>query len=150
MPPMTLTLRRIRQTEHATFGELYDETGARIAVTLERPWKNDATDVSDIPTGTYRGRITKSPHLGYVTPELLNVPGRSGIRMHRGCLPRDSEGCILVGTAFGHVDYGDGTPDGRGDGITDSHAAFGRLMNLLADLEEFTLTITDEQMELAA
>jgi len=33
----TLALDRVRQNDFATYGRLYDETGAQIAVTLEPP-----------------------------------------------------------------------------------------------------------------
>lgn len=50
-----------------------------------------------IPAGTYKVVLTPSPHMGYVTPELLNVPGRSDIRWHIGNYPKDVLGCIAVG-----------------------------------------------------
>ena len=39
-----------------------------------------------------------SPHLGYVCPEVLNVPGRIAIRWHIGNFPKDVLGCCVVGT----------------------------------------------------
>jgi hypothetical protein len=50
-----------------------------------------------IPAGIYPVSLTESPHFGYVTPEVLDVPGRSEIRIHRGNRPEDSLGCTLVG-----------------------------------------------------
>lgn len=54
-----------------------------------------------IPAGTYRVVLTVSPHLGYVCPEVLNVPGRTAIRWHVGNFPRDVLGCCVVGTELG-------------------------------------------------
>lgn len=50
-----------------------------------------------IPKGRYRIIISKSPRLGYATPEILNVPGYTAVRMHAGNTAKDTEGCILVG-----------------------------------------------------
>ena len=49
-----------------------------------------------IPCGTYPLRVTWSPKFKRMLPIVLNVPGRSGIRVHRGTRPEHSRGCILV------------------------------------------------------
>jgi hypothetical protein len=54
-----------------------------------------------IPAGIYRVALTMSPHLGYVCPEVLNVPERTSIRWHIGNFPRDVLGCCVVGTVLG-------------------------------------------------
>ena len=53
-----------------------------------------------IPCGTYPVRVTWSPKFKRMLPLLLNVPGRSGIRVHRGTKPEHSRGCILVSAAM--------------------------------------------------
>lgn len=53
-----------------------------------------------IPIGTYPVRVTRSPKFKRMLPLLLNVPGRSGIRVHRGTKPEHSRGCILVSAAM--------------------------------------------------
>jgi hypothetical protein len=50
-----------------------------------------------IPTGEYRVIVTHSPSKKRVLPRLLDVPGFSGILIHRGNTKRDTSGCILVG-----------------------------------------------------
>ena len=50
-----------------------------------------------IPAGTYEVRITQSPRFHKPLPLLMNVPGRTGIRIHTGTKPEHSQGCILVG-----------------------------------------------------
>ena len=52
-----------------------------------------------IPNGTYPIRVTWSPRFKRMLPIVLNVPGRSGIRFHRGTKPEHSRGCILVSAA---------------------------------------------------
>jgi hypothetical protein len=54
-----------------------------------------------IEARTYRVILTMSPHLGYICPEVLNVPGRTAIRWHIGNGPKDVLGCCVVGTAVG-------------------------------------------------
>jgi Family of unknown function (DUF5675) len=54
-----------------------------------------------IDAGTYQVALTMSPHLGYVCPEVLNVPGRTEIRWHIGNYPKEVLGCCVVGTAVG-------------------------------------------------
>ena len=49
-----------------------------------------------IPEGTYKVERTWSPKFKKFLPELIDVPDRSGIRIHRGTLPDHSKGCILL------------------------------------------------------
>ena len=53
-----------------------------------------------IPCGTYPVHVTWSPKFKRMLPIVLNVPGRSGIRVHRGTKPEHSRGCILVSAAM--------------------------------------------------
>ena len=50
-----------------------------------------------IPEGRYRVLITKSYRFQRWLPILLDVPGFSGVRLHSGNYPSDSQGCILTG-----------------------------------------------------
>ena len=59
-----------------------------------------------IPTGTYRvvlsvsGKFKKkswAKKYGGLVPELLGVKGFSGVRIHPGNMPEDTDGCILPG-----------------------------------------------------
>jgi hypothetical protein len=50
-----------------------------------------------IPTGVYKLIVNLSPAKKRMLPRLLDVPGFSGILIHRGNTKRDSSGCILVG-----------------------------------------------------
>jgi len=50
-----------------------------------------------IPTGTYKVVVNMSPTKKRILPRLLDVPGFSGILIHRGNTANDSSGCILVG-----------------------------------------------------
>ena len=78
-----------------------------------------------IAAGLYKVVLTLSPHLGYVTPELVDVPGRSEIRIHKGNKPQDSLGCTLVGESHGPAP----------DWVSQSAIAFDRLMEALRAAE---------------
>ena len=49
-----------------------------------------------IPALIYKVQVTQSPKFKRLLPVLCQVPGRSGIRLHRGTKPEHSHGCILV------------------------------------------------------
>lgn len=50
-----------------------------------------------IPLGTYPLSWSFSQRFQRYTPEILDVPGFVGIRIHRGNTSADTEGCLLVG-----------------------------------------------------
>lgn len=91
-----------------------------------------------IPCGVFKVRLTHSPHLGYVTPELLDVPDRSNIRIHKGNEPKDSLGCTLVGESHGP----------EPDWVAQSAIAFDRLMEVLQAAEARGEEITAEYHDL--
>ena len=49
----------------------------------------------EIPALCYPVRVTMSPRFKRLLPIVQNVPGRSGIRIHRGSKPEHSSGCVL-------------------------------------------------------
>lgn len=61
----------------------------------------DTLENSDylVPALIYKVSVTRSPKFHRVLPILEQVPGRSGIRIHRGTKPEHSLGCILVNPA---------------------------------------------------
>lgn len=91
-----------------------------------------------IPCGVFKVKLTLSPHFGYVTPEILDVPGRTSIRWHKGNKPEDTLGCTLVGGTIGaHPDW-----------ISDSGDAFDRLMKVLTAADARGEQITAEYHDL--
>lgn len=84
-----------------------------------------------ISAGTFKVVLTKSPHLGYVTPEVLDVPGRTAIRWHIANFPKDMLGCTAVGTMKAV------------DAVWNSAVAFHRMMDKLALADSITVTYTD-------
>ena len=89
-----------------TFGEL--TLGAQKWFTVERPWENNKPSVSCIPAGTYPiklGTFYSGDGVGgkpdYPAYELLNVPNRALIKIHKGNRMLDVRGCIALGKELG-------------------------------------------------
>ena len=102
---MNLRLIREPSIESATHGVLFLD-GHYDCFTIEdelreipgRPvedWK--VPGQTAIPAGRYRVILTPSERFGRVLPLLLDVPGFTGVRLHAGNGPLDTEGCILLG-----------------------------------------------------
>ena len=87
---VTIQLRRISRNGKAVRGSM--RVNGRDIATLE-----NADYI--IPEGTYPVSVTFSPRFKRILPLIGNVPGRSGIRIHRGTKPEHSKGCILVSAA---------------------------------------------------
>jgi len=99
-PLPVYTLNREASSNHGTLGEILDPGGSHVCYTIERPWLNNDSGTSCIPTGTY----TCAPHNSAAHPnvwELENVPGRTAILIHNGNTENDSLGCIIVGSSQG-------------------------------------------------
>lgn len=94
----TIKLIRTLQNDTGSFGKM-DKF-----FTVELPWKDNANNVSCIPAGRYRCSWTLSPRLKRYTYEVLNVPGRAGIRIHSGNFPKQFLGCIGLGLSVGVMD----------------------------------------------
>lgn len=126
-----LTLKRISTNGHATFGVLIQDTEP-FALTLERAWLGNHRNVSCIPAGVYTcGRVISS-RFGE-TFEILDVPGRSNILFHKGNIPGDTAGCILVAERFEKL-------AGKA-AILSSADGYGEFMERMEGVDEFSLTI---------
>ena len=68
--------------------------------TLEQPWRNNQIGNSCIPEGDYPAVFHTSPKFG-PTYWLQDTQPRSEILIHVGNYPRDTIGCILLGTSKG-------------------------------------------------
>ena len=106
------------------------DTKALEVVALEPPDNGNQKNVSCIPEGVYEVIKIVRPN-GNPAFQILNVPGRSAILIHKGNYVTgkkvDSEGCILPGLYF--TDIND---DGFID-VAESTVAMNRLLNVLPD-----------------
>ena len=124
---MNLTLARTRRSEKAVIGDLLIG-GLFECHTLE--------DNPPIPAGTYEIAVTFSSRFQVMMPILLDVPGRSGIRIHAGNTDKDTTGCILVGTAS----------EGKDNWLSNSRIAYANVVYRITKAikgEKVWIVITD-------
>lgn len=96
---MLVEVKRNFKGSEYTIGKLYID-GNYYCDTLEdvvRPTGVKISGKTAIPAGKYKVKVTWSPRFRRYLPEILNVPGFSGVRIHSGNSATDTEGCLLLG-----------------------------------------------------
>lgn len=139
---MEILVKRYKKGDKFTIGQMFIDH-AYIADTLERTDRGltDTMSINDItknkvygqtaiPEGTYKVILSYSQRFKQILPELLDVKGFSGVRIHTGNTANDTIGCILVGRYIG------------GGYLTDSRMAFANIKNILSKNEEGDIKIT--------
>lgn len=111
------TLGQMRVNDRIIFHTCEDEV-REIAGKPALEWKIHGQTA--IPRGKYPVRLSFSNRFQKVLPEVLNVEGFKGIRIHAGNTPKDTEGCILIGLDRGH------------QSVVNSRPAMTMLMDILA------------------
>lgn len=102
--------------------------------TLELPWFNNQQRISCIPAGVYIcKKVEASIAIPYPHISITQVPGRSGVCIHKANYVGQLKGCIAVGDKEVDIN-GDGQKD-----VTNSGKTFDKIMSLVP--EEFKLTI---------
>ncbi len=139
---MTLKLVRKYRKETYTIGKLYVD-GVYFCDTIEDKDRglDDAMGLAEImikkrygetaiPYGTYKVEITYSPKYKKLMPEIKNVKGFSGIRIHSGNTAKDTLGCLIIGrnTQVGMV--------------TESRKTYNKLFALMKDAKDISIEIT--------
>lgn len=139
---MKLKLVRKYRKETYTIGKLYVD-GVYFCDTIEDKDRglDDAMGLAEImikkrygetaiPYGTYKVEITYSPKYKRLMPEIKNVKGFSGIRIHSGNTAKDTLGCLIIGrnTQVGMV--------------TESRKTYNKLFALLKDAKDISIEIT--------
>lgn len=101
---MKLLLLRETFSPISTLGTLY-ANGVKIGYTCEdRDRKLEEVPAAKIhgqtaiPRGKYRVVLSFSNRFQKIMPEILTVPGFSGVRIHGGNTAEDTEGCPLLGS----------------------------------------------------
>lgn len=128
------TLTRLYDWGRETVGKLVVDDGGWVCNTLELGWKQNQTNISSITPGTYQVKYTYSFKFLKYTYEILNVKGRSGIRIHSANLYSQLLGCIALGRGYDNLDT-DGLPD-----ILNSRDTVSQFENLMGR-KDFILVI---------
>ena len=103
---MYYKLIRDMPSDNAVHGKLYRTShyiNKRTGLLVERlHFICDTLENADylVPALIYKVQVTQSPRFKRLLPILIQVPGRSGIRFHRGTLPEHSKGCILISASM--------------------------------------------------
>ena len=95
---MIINLVRYKYFDDRTIGRMYVD-GVFFGHTLEdtvRPLGIKVKEHTAIPAGSYEVEVTRSARFKRDMPIVLNVPMFTGIRIHGGNRPEDTEGCIMV------------------------------------------------------
>jgi hypothetical protein len=106
---MNLFLKRRQSTAKTTIGDWHLRTDAgdrlicRSCEDIVRPTGVKVPGQTAIPAGIYEVVMSRSPRFSSIfgvdvtTPEILNVPGFTGVRIHPLSTAAESEGCIGPG-----------------------------------------------------
>jgi hypothetical protein len=133
---MKLKLVRGKATAISVEGRLYVDDVFECFTVEDRPRDKKIYGVTGIPAGTYNVIVSVSARFGKRLPEVLDVPGFKGIRIHSGNSSKDTEGCIIVGSINDRIDD---------DWVGGSKIAMARLLpkidDALAVREKVTLEI---------
>lgn len=112
MKTLKILVDRIAKQETYTIGKLYieghyfcDTVEDKVRDLQDRNHDGDFDDRGEgkvygqtaIPVGTYPLTLSMSNRFKRLLPELHNVPGFEGVRIHSGNTAEDSHGCLIVG-----------------------------------------------------
>ncbi len=105
---MAAVLVRLDSSDEGTFGRLYIDDNEAF-YTMELPWRDNKSNVSCIPKGTYRASWVNSDHFKKNVYCLDQVPNRWGICIHAATYAGDVSkgyrnhlaGCIALGENVG-------------------------------------------------
>ena len=131
---MVKIIRIETHPEHGTFGVMTLD-GSAFCVTLEPYSRDNAVNVSCIPTGQYICKKYSSARYPN-TYEITGIQGRSYVLFHAGNTDDDTAGCVLLGDEYGKL--------GKDRAILESGEAFDKFIKYLNDVDQFRLTIVEE------
>ena len=138
---MIIKVKRTKFNLTNTLGEMFID-GKHFCYTVEdkvRDINNDG-DLDDtgetkvygetaIPKGEYKLIVSMSNRFKVLMPEILNVKGFEGIRIHKGNTDLDSHGCIIIGMLQNN------------SGVQQSKIAFDKLMLELKNKKDIKIII---------
>lgn len=99
---MEIKIERIAKKQDYTIGAL-SINRRWVCNTLEPhciDWaaENKVAGKTAIPEGRYKVEMCFSPKFNRLMPYLVGVPHFSGVMIHQGNTPKNTQGCILVGS----------------------------------------------------
>ena len=112
--------------------------------TLEEEWKDNLPNESCVPANTYELARMRYHKSGFMTYEVMNVPGRTHIKFHPGNTEEDTQGCILLGMKLGVFTVPQDEETGRRAkklAVLKSRIAFDRFMAHMNGADRATLEI---------
>ncbi len=138
--PIIELIRLEENYEHGTFGILKINKEV-FCFTLEPRDEENASNISSIPAQQYiceirATRLSSILRLGFAkTFEVMNVPGRTNIKIHPGNSDDDTKGCILLGSSIGKLR--------EGRAVLNSGNTWLAFMVLMDEINKFHLTIKE-------
>ena len=130
-------LERFAYLDSGTLGKLTIDDWS--CYTIERPWKNNAPNVSCIPEGKYVCQPFSGSRFQNVI-QVMDVPDRTFILIHVANFPHDVEGCIGVGDRF--------VSDALEPAVYNSKKTLANLMNAFEKNDnQMTLEVTSARAE---
>ena len=135
-----LKVIRFLFTEKSTISEFYlngtlfgyvledKDRGLDNSMTEEQIKKIKKFGETAIPTGVYEVKLFNSPSHGIV-PQLEDVKGYTYIQIHVGNFPKDSLGCLLLGSSYGT------------DAVKNSKATVKKLVQELEKYDDIIISI---------
>jgi len=120
---MIIRVQRKRITVDGIFGVLSIDGNPFGCFTVEN--LKDA-----IPAGYYSVEFTYSPRFNQTLP-LIDVPGRTAIRLHPANYPGELEGCIALGDKE------------EPDAVDDSRVTFNQFYKIIDGQEDLHISVAD-------
>ena len=135
---MDCVLTRSLYLDAGIFGQLSSTGGTFLANTLEHAYaQDDGTLKPKLPPGTYT--CVRGPHqlhgmlAAFITFEITDVPGHTGILFHMGNYNKDSDGCVLLGE--------EAVPTSEPTMVTNSVVTFNSFMASQSGVDTFQLVV---------
>lgn len=132
-------INRYKVTSNYSLGHCYiqhtDGIVEYVGCTIERGWKDNQSNISCVPEGTYDLKLENSPRFKKDLWELYGVPNRSECKFHAANYWRQLNGCISLGRKHKDID-GDGDPD-----VTSSRNVMKEFHSLLSGQSQSTVKI---------
>jgi len=136
-----IKINREWQDTNQTIGNctVFDDNGKPLfsAISLERGWRNNQSNVSCVPLGEYKVKLEWSPRFKKKLWELKDVPNRSECKFHASNFWYQLNGCIALGLKLKDLNA-----DGYND-ITSSRKTMDAFHLVLKNDVEVKLIITE-------